>query len=305
MKNKILELYKLKKNYYTKYIKQDNEMIEFLNSMCTWTKDIKEQVYCLRYGITEKPICKYKGCGKPANFKGQTEGYGVGCCGRKHGIAVSNLEKYGYETPFYSTEVQDKIKSDFIIKYGVDNPMKSKKIAKKTSKSRKNYSREQKDNYLDKRTATTLKRYGVKNIFEKTDYIADKMEEKYGVRNIAQDANFQDKRDAAVKSKRKKYIWKTGEETYLQGYEPIVLKELEEQGFTYSDILTKKSDMPKIWYVDDNNIKHRYYADFYIPSKNMVIEVKSEYTMLSNFYINQLKAQATKEQGYNYKLEVR
>lgn len=305
MKEQILELYYSKKNYYTKYIKQDKNMIKYLNNKFRWTKDIKEQLYCLKNTIEKRPICKYKGCRKAANFKGQTEGYGVGCCSRKHGIAVSNLEKYGYETPFDSIDVQNKIKVECIKKHGVDNPMKSKKIATKASNTKLNYSDDQKQQYLDRRSETNLKKYGVKNIFEKVEYIANKVEEKYGVCNIAQVPEFQDKRDATVKSKMKEYIWKTGEITKLQGYEPIVLKELEESGYKYHDVLTKKSDMPEVWYVDDKNIKHRYYSDFYIPTENIVIEVKSEYTMISNFYINQLKAQATKSLGYTYKLEVR
>lgn len=305
MKEQILELYNTKKNYYTKYIKQDKKMIKFLNNSFRWTKDIKEQVYCLKNIIIKRPMCKYKGCRKAANFKGQTEGYGVGCCSRKHGIAVSNLEKYGYEFQLQNKGILTKTKESLKAKHGVDNPMKSKKIASKVSKTRKNYSDEQKQQYLDRRSETNLEKYGVKNIFEKVEYIGDKVEDKYGVRNIAQVPEFQDKRDATVKSKMKEYLWATGEITNLQGYEPIVLKELEEAGYKYKEVLTKKSDMPEVWYTDDKNIKHRYYADFYIPTKNIVIEVKSEYTMLSNFYINQLKAIATKSLGYNYKLEVR
>ncbi|MEA3450787.1 MAG: hypothetical protein U9Q83_02670 [Bacteroidota bacterium] len=64
MKEQILELYYSKKNYYTKYIKQDKKMISYLNKTFRWTKDIKEQVYCLRNNIFVSPKCKYKGCRK-------------------------------------------------------------------------------------------------------------------------------------------------------------------------------------------------------------------------------------------------
>ena len=63
--------------------------------------------------------------------------------------------------------------------------------------------------------------------------------------------------------------------------------------------------MPAIWYVGEDGKKHRYYPDFYIPKENLIIEVKSSYTMLYDFYKNNLKAVATKELGYNYKLEVK
>ena len=78
MKEQILELYNSKKNYYTKYIKQNPQMVDYLEKKFYWTNDLKEQVYCLRYSIYLRPICKYKDCEKVANFKGQTAGYGIG-----------------------------------------------------------------------------------------------------------------------------------------------------------------------------------------------------------------------------------
>lgn len=104
--------------------------------------------------------------------------------------------------------------------------------------------------------------------------------------------------------KKKKYIWKTGEISILQGFEPIVLKELEKIGYKYNEIKTEYHDMPEIYYVM-NNKKRRYYPDFYIPTENLIIEVKSTYTLTSKIEENKLKFNAVKDAGYNFKLEVR
>jgi hypothetical protein len=60
----------------------------------------------------------------------------------------------------------------------------------------------------------------------------------------------------------------------VQGYEPIVLKELEESGYCFNDVKTQQDDMSVIWYYF-KGVKRRYFPDFYIPSENLIIEVKS------------------------------
>ena len=51
--------------------------------------------------------------------------------------------------------------------------------------------------------------------------------------------------------------------------------------------------------------KHRYYPDFYIPEENLIIEVKSQWTLDLHKDKNQAKFQAVKEAGFNFRLEVR
>lgn len=301
----IIELYNKNKNYYIKHLRNNIDMLNYLNITFSWTTDIKEQVYCLRNNITVQPMCKYDKCDKPANFKGMTEGYGVGGCSRKHGQFISNLEKYGYEMPFNNYDIQQKTKVSCMVKYGVDNPMKVKEISNKTSETRINYTNEQKQQYLQRRKVTWQENYGVDNIFKDTSYIQSKVLEKFGVINVAQVPEIAERRSNTPKSNVKDYIWNDGLISRVQGYENIVLHELEYMGYKSSEVLTKKSDMPEIWYIGDDGKKHRYYADFYIPKENLVIEVKSAYTMLYDFLNNNKKAVATKVEGYRYKLEVR
>ena len=82
------------------------------------------------------------------------------------------------------------------------------------------------------------------------------------------------------------------------------MQELEDQGYNFNDILTSNKDMPEIWYMFEGK-KHRYYPDFYIPEENLIIEVKSQWTLDLHKDKNQAKFQAVKEAGFNFRLEVR
>ncbi|MEA3450786.1 MAG: hypothetical protein U9Q83_02665, partial [Bacteroidota bacterium] len=88
-------------------------------------------------------------------------------------------------------KILNKTKKALQENYGVDNPMKSKEIAKKTSDTRLNYSNTQKQQYLNRRSETNKHRYGVENPFEDTEKLKKIMLEKYGVENIAQVSEFQ------------------------------------------------------------------------------------------------------------------
>ena len=53
-----------------------------------------------------------------------------------------------------------------------------------------------------------------------------------------------------------------------------------------NQIIIGVKNVPEIWYIDENNIEHRYYVDIFIPSQNKCIEVKSLYTYNKNKKIN-------------------
>lgn len=52
-------------------------------------------------------------------------------------------------------------------------------------------------------------------------------------------------------------------------------------------------------YIQDNK-EHKYFPDFYIKSKNLIIEVKSEWTYKILLIKNILKALAVRKAGYNF-----
>jgi hypothetical protein len=75
---------------------------------------------------------------------------------------------------------------------------------------------------------------------------------------------------------------------------------LQKENILDEDIITSRSQVPTIWYLDANDKKHRYYVDVFIPSQNRMIECKSTWTMKKgiekdNIY---LKQQACKDAGY-------
>jgi len=197
------------------------------------------------------------------------------------------IERYGDYNPMRIQAFKNKASQTCLEKYGTSYHLVS------------NFSR-------DKIKETNIKKYGVDNVF-KSSKIRDKIKEtlliNYGVEYPIQNPMIYDK---MVKSSYKyvDYVWKTGEISKVQGYEPLVLKELENNGYSYKSVLTSSKDMPEIWYEFDNK-KHRYYPDFYIPEENLIIEVKSEWTLQLHLDKNKAKFKAVKDLGFEFRLEVR
>jgi len=246
----------------------------------------------------------------------------------KDKIKQANLEKYGVENPFQSEEIKDKIKQTNLEKYGVENPSQSIKLQdKKKMTWYNNYGMHpfQSEEIKAKIKQTNLEKYGVcypmqnENIVTKVKQshlkrtLNDKMEtvtktiktnlKRYGCSYPMQNAEILHKNQNSL-YKRKEYIWASGEISLVQGNEPIVLKELENQGYVFSDILTSPKDMPKIKYNFDNS-EHLYYPDIFIPKDNIIIEVKSDYILNLQWDKNQAKFQAVRNLGYDFRLEIR
>jgi hypothetical protein len=98
----------------------------------------------------------------------------------------------------------------------------------------------------------------------------------------------------------KLFTYPSGNEIKVQGYEPaainLLLKTILED-----DIITKKRNIPEIWYIL-NNDKHRYYPDIFVKSQNKFIEVKSEYTFQSKKEETLIKHNTCLEMGYLHEI---
>ena len=105
--------------------------------------------------------------------------------------------------------------------------------------------------------------------------------------------------------KHKPYTFPSGKIVQVQGYEPQLLDELI-LIYTEEDILTDRKDMPEFWYITEDNKKHRYFPDAYIPKDNTIYEVKSDWTLkqskLNGIY--ESKMQSVVNAGYIYELKV-
>ena len=221
-------------------------------------------------------------------------------------IKITNLEKYGMEHSFQSEMIKNKIKQSCLEKYGVENPLQNKDIMKKLKNTcLEKYGTECASNNKIIRTKikqTILEKYGVeyasqnKNIREK---IKNTNLKNWGVENPSQNAEISEK--ASNNSyKSKSYTFPSGKIIKCQGYEPFAFRDLVNLKINETDIINKRTDVPEIWFTDDNNKKHRYYVDIYVPSQNKCIEVKSYYTYKNNEKVNLLKKLAVKNAGYNF-----
>ena len=99
---------------------------------------------------------------------------------------------------------------------------------------------------------------------------------------------------------KKSYTLPSGDIIYYQGYENFALDNLlNNENLEEEDIITNRKDVPEIWYNDKNNKRRRHYVDFYIPTQNRCIEVKSTWTNQEKNNVIEKQA-AAKEAGYIY-----
>jgi hypothetical protein len=205
----------------------------------------------------------------------------------KDKMIKTNLEKYGVENPLQNNDIKTKVKNTIIQKYGVDNVSKS-------------------IDFQNKMKNTNLIKYGVEFPLQNIN-INTKMKktnlEKYGFENPLQNAEISHKHLLSSYN-TKQYNLPSGSILMYQGFENFALNELIKEGVQETDIITSRIQVPELCYIDNNNKKRRHYVDIFIPSKNICIEVKSEYTITlesSNIF---LKQEAAKVLGYNYEIWV-
>jgi len=96
----------------------------------------------------------------------------------------------------------------------------------------------------------------------------------------------------------KTYTLPSGKIIKVMGYEDHFLN------FIFNKKIFKEEDFDftnnfKINYMDGNK-KRKYYPDFFIPKKNLIIEIKSLYILNKQKHLNDLKFEAAKKAGYNF-----
>lgn len=127
--------------------------------------------------------------------------------------------------------------------------------------------------------------------------------ERYGVDSVMQDPKIFAKQSKSLQ-RLKIYICPSGRQIQLQGYEPRCMKLLLED-YKEEEILTDPEDMPEIWYFNPyKKKKARYFPDMYVPSQNLVIEVKSTWTLKMELERNQAKFKAAVDHGLDLHLYV-
>lgn len=176
----------------------------------------------------------------------------------KDKIVESNRKTTGCPYPLQSEECRKKFQETCMATYGHPHPTKSDEVKEKTK-------------------ATIRETYGQEH-FLHDPVVAE--------------------RHAKSMFCSKEYIFPSGRTISVQGYEPLALDILLRGGTCEDNIKTGALSVPTVYYMDTSGNQHRYYTDIFIPTENLCIEVKSEYTFSLNRDVTFRKQQATKEQGY-------
>lgn len=277
IKTRIIVNNKVNKN--TKRLLVSYDLLTSINLLTKNCKSVHKNNHIERLYWIYNDMNDYKKCANCNNnvetFYSFLEGYSKFC-----GIKCSGSHKETIEVRHNTIEK----------KYGV-------RYFSQTESHRKILSEKQKLGFSGWANKEHIQnKYGVSNIMKISEYLNKSFDTKikrYGKDNLD-----------LLNFKYKGYTLPSGKIIKVQGYEPRALDELLKI-YDENDILTSRSDMPEIYYTSpkDNRI-HRYYPDIYIPKDNLIIEVKSNYTLNKYKKINRVKFEATIALGYDFKLKV-
>jgi len=194
-----------------------------------------------------------------------------------------SIKKYGVEYVLQSPVIRQKIGETNLIRYGAENPQQNKEIQAKT-------------------TETVLEKYGVScaiNYMDNREKIKQTNLRKYGVEHHMQNSECAERNMKSAYT-TKKYTLPSGKVINYQGYENFGLDELLfNEKIDETDIITKRTEVPEIWYNNKQGKRCRHYVDIFIKSQNRCIEIKSVWTHQLNNNIYEKQAAAI-EEGYLY-----
>lgn len=225
----------------------------------------------------------------------------------KYGVtSSSHLETnlFKINNPMKNSNTVEKVKKTCLEKYGVDNVSKNSKIVDKIKEKANRPSHEQAA-INKKREDTCLEKYGVNHVIKSPKIIKlirSNYNQKYGVDHPSQVSEIFEKMSKRGFS-AKDYTFPSGKVVRIRGYEWKALDDLLKI-YDESEIEVKTTLIPKIKYTWEDQSVHYYYPDIFIKKENLLIEVKSTYTMQKDFVKNIRKAVATKELGYGFKFMV-
>jgi len=230
-----------------------------------------------------------KTCSDECNFKLRSKN--MASNERQEKIKKTNLKKYGVEYVMQSSAYLKKMKDASTKKYGVENVYQSDIIKEKCKKTKlERYGNEKFKNW-EKHKQTCLKKYGSEYALSNLN-VRQKGKEtiklKYGVDHQSQNENVHKKQllsGKKIKQYRNTDIWYQGtyELDFLEKY--------------FDKFQIRKAHSIK--YEFNNKIKY-YHPDFFIPSLNLIIEIKNSYYAKRDKNIIDNKQKATINEGYDY-----
>jgi len=319
---------KLKKTSLEKYgcenVFQNNEIKEKCKQTCF-------EKYGVEYGIQNKNIqekqkttCLEKyGCENASQNEGikqktkETclEKYGCENVFQNKDIQEKHkntcLEKYGCENVFQNEEIKKKSKETMIEKYGVENPNQCEEIkARMRITTKERYGTEyasQNEAVKQKVKNTCLEHFGVEYSLQSKEVREKGIKtnlEKYGTKYPMQNSEYSEKVSKTAYCV-KSYIMPSGKILSIQGFENFCLDDLlNKENIDENDIVNERTKVPEIWYESEAGELKRHYVDFYIPSQNRCIEIKSTWTLDKNKERVLIKQQAAKALGIKYEIRI-
>ncbi len=329
-KEEIINLYKLHKHNLCNVLKSIYPYTyNFINTNFAFNKELNkcnntgknkftEKIYKYVYGESGKCI-KCKECS--TTFRSFSEGYMLFCSQKCRHLYIS--EQNGVSNIFQLESVKNKIKQTCIKKYGVTHPNKSSIFKDKIKNTKLQRYGNENYNNKEKMIQTCIKKYNVSNP-NKLNHIKIKIKnshlKKYGgmgfgstqtmlkIKNTTKNRYGSESamqndiifiKNQKASHKFKKYIFPSGKIENVQGYEPFAINILLKT-YKEDDIIVNRKDIPKFKYEYNGSI-HKYYPDIYIKSENLIIEIKSIWTVKLHPFIDELKKQTVINNGYNFK----
>ena len=278
---------------------------------------VAEAIYWILHDLKEEPLATCPTCSKRyrGGYYSITEGYHFGdrcshvCRSRDPEyaakLAASILDRYGHKNNMHGVETRAKTKQKWIEKYGVEVPTQAEEIKAKvraTNQRRRGVDWPAQDKLVwEKYEATMLERYGVNNGF-KHENIKKTMLERYGVEHCMQNPEIFRKTLRGLKS-TKQGTFPSGQTYTYQGYENVAVQKLLE--FVNEDemLVGDPTKLPVIEYLNPVKEKNcRYFPDIWIPHLNLIVEVKSTWTMKRQMQENMAKHNAALRLGFKHEI---
>ncbi len=258
-------------------------------------KRVFSNIVCL---LLEDPVLKCPQCGSLLAWRGVRSGYAKFCsskCSNSNPDKLKKTEKtwkakYGCANPSQNQKIKNKKIATCLENFGVEHPQQSKAVRELTSKN-------------------VLSAYGYSNVGQVPEFQKkreDTMVERFGAVNAMGNRQLRQRAyRRAQKNKFNRKEYRLGNRTVqVQGYEPQALDYLLGLGKVRAkDIRVESEGLPAFEYTS-HGVKKLYFPDMLV-SSNIVVEVKSTWTLLANnaqFDAAKRKRRACVRKGYKFKL---
>lgn len=227
----------------------------------------------------------------------------------KQKLMQTNLQNYGREWAIASDIVQDKIRRVIMDRFGVDNVFKLEYFQLKAQDTRfEKYGTIHigaAHEVRDKINSTNVAKYGVEYPLQSIvlqQKARKTVFDRYGVDHPMKIPSIVEK-SSFNSFYRKPFLMPSGETRWVQGYEPLYLEYCLQSGYPEDNIVTGAIKVPRFNYQFDGK-EHTYYPDVYHPDQNVIVEVKSTWTMQKDSEQNIAKWEAVIDAGYGFLLKV-